>query len=169
MRLMQILLTLALCMTTANGITASDRSNDEVWTWSDQCGTSKQITVELVVDGFRIYRRSIPICVVERNSLPSGSSSTLLVTKRSHFGEPSRTRLETDFWQAGGDIDAVILGVSFASANRVWLNTLHIALPDKLSEAELAKGVVVKTYPTIQQEPPIHQLKRMPQKSTRRR
>lgn len=33
-----------------------------------------------------------------------------------------------DIWQAGGESDALILGVSFDSTRQVLLNTLHVAI-----------------------------------------
>jgi hypothetical protein len=125
-----------------------------VVSWSEECRTAMRIVIELLVDGVRAYRNEVPVCLVVRNSLPSGKMNTRLQSEMSHFGEPRRTLLEADFWEASADPDAMILGVSFASKDRVWLNTLHVAFPDKQSETALAPGVVIRSYPKVGEQPP---------------
>ncbi len=135
-------------------------ANNLVVSWSEKCPASKKLTVELLVDGQRKYRKTISICQIERNTLPGGTMSTTLQTERSHFGEPRLTLLEAVFWEAGADPDALVLGVSFASKERVWLNSLHVAFPDKEARTELAPGVSIKSYPTVSAEPPNTSLER---------
>lgn len=132
---------------------ASGIDHDLVVSWSEQCPPSKQLMIELIVDGQHKYHQAIPICWVERNSLQGGTMSTTLVAKRSYFGEPRLTKHEADFWEAGSDPDALILGISFASKTRIWLNTLHVAFPNKISTTQLAPGVTVRSYPLLDQKP----------------
>jgi len=67
------------------------------------------------------------------------------------FQHEYRTRstdsIEGDIWQAGGEPDALILGISFDTSKQILLNTLHIARPDKQTSSELDKGLLIITYP----------------------
>ena len=141
-------------------VAAADAPGALVVSWSDKCSPATYLSVELSVDGRSAYRRNIPLCFTERNLLPAATLSTTLQSNRSHFGEPSRTPLEVDFWEASADPDALILGISFSSKQRVWLNTLHIALSSKPAITELAPGVSVRTCPAVSYEPPNTSLER---------
>jgi len=59
----------------------------------------------------------------------------------------STDTIEGDIWQAGGEEDALILGVSFSTKKQVLLNTLHIARPDKQSSSELDTGIFITSDP----------------------
>jgi hypothetical protein len=62
----------------------------------------------------------------------------------------STDSIEGDIWQAGGEPDALILGISLIDTGthkQVLLNTLHIARPEKQTSSELDKGLSVTTYP----------------------
>ena len=150
-----LLASVVLCVSADAG---SDSSL--VVSWSEKCPSTKHIMVDLSVDGSRVYRQAIPICLTERNSLPGGRMSTTLQTELSHFGEPRLIPLEVDFWEASADPDALILGVSFASKDRVWLNTLHVAFSDRPATTELAPGVSLKSYPWVSAKPPNKSLER---------
>jgi hypothetical protein len=144
----------------ARGTAAEPPAGSFVVSWSEKCPSATYISVVLSVDGRSAYSRNIPVCFTERNSLPPATLSTTLQTDRSHFGEPSRTPLEVDFWEASADPDALVLGISFSSKQRVWLNTLHVALSSKQAVTELAPGVSVRTFPTVSKEPPNTSLER---------
>lgn len=63
---------------------------------------------------------------------------------------PRKTDIvEGDIWQASGDTDALILGISFATKHQILLNTLHVANVDRKSTAELDKGLYIITYPVV--------------------
>jgi len=144
----------------ARATSAAPSDDSLVVSWSEKCPSATYISVELSVDGRSAYSRAIPVCLTERNSLPAATLSTTLQTVRSHFGEPSRTPLEVDFWEASADPDALVLGISFNSKQQVWLNTVHVAFADREAVAELAPGVSLKTYPKVPKEPPNTSLER---------
>ena len=48
---------------------------------------------------------------------------------------------------AGADPDAMILGVSFATRDAIFMNTLHIASPDQQKASEIEPGLVIITEP----------------------
>ena len=50
-------------------------------------------------------------------------------------------------WQAGGESDALILGLSLQGTNRIHLNTLYIAKPDRKSSSSLGYGLTIVTSP----------------------
>lgn len=53
--------------------------------------------------------------------------------------------IEGSIWQAGADPDDLLLGVSFMTKDRVLLNTIHVAIPDKLAQTKIDSGMLVKT------------------------
>jgi hypothetical protein len=55
--------------------------------------------------------------------------------------------IEGDIWQAGGEPDALILGISFDTGKQILLNTLHIANPGKQTSSQLDKDLFITTYP----------------------
>jgi hypothetical protein len=129
-------------------------SPDEVvWNWFSKCSDIKSLTIEITHNDKILYKSSFPICQLRRRDIPVELGQKRLVffleksEKRSFLGEPKGVRIEGNIWKAGGDPDAIILSVSFDTKERVWLNTLHIAYPEKASKSVLARGLVIKTYP----------------------
>lgn len=61
---------------------------------------------------------------------------------------PPNQRLLGDLWLAGADPDALIIGVTFRSADSNHMNTIHIAHPNKQDRSEIATGLVVVTTPS---------------------
>ena len=123
---------------------------DAVWDWYARCSSPKQIRIEVSLHSKRIYGTTFGIC---RTNYPQPMKpQRTLVFKiagphRSLFGEPRTETLEGNVWQAGRDRDGIVLGVSFAGPNQIWLNSLHILDPNKASETVLARGLIVRTQP----------------------
>ncbi len=65
------------------------------------------------------------------------------------FGKEFRAlgtqEIEGNIWRAGGELDAFLLGVSFATTDRVLLNSIHVAEAKKASRTTLAGGLVIRT------------------------
>ena len=55
--------------------------------------------------------------------------------------------IEGNIWLAGADPDAMILGVSFVSRGSIYMNTLHIAYPDRRQISEIEPGLIIITEP----------------------
>jgi hypothetical protein len=56
-------------------------------------------------------------------------------------------RLDVDIWQAGADPSDILLGVSVSDSESVYINTIHIAYPEKPNTTLIADGLVVSTHP----------------------
>lgn len=61
--------------------------------------------------------------------------------------------IEASLWQAGAEPDAVLIGVSFSTPDRVLMNTIHIAHPDRRTESTVAAGLTVSSYPAPARSP----------------
>ena len=53
--------------------------------------------------------------------------------------------IEGNVWQAGADPDALILGLSFSSQRKIYMNTLHMATPDIVKRTEIEHGLIITT------------------------
>jgi len=123
--------------------------SDVVWTWSKRCDGDHKLGVTIRLDGKVLYRGVLPVC---RGSQDAEDGRVQFHFAGGHtFQGEYRTRstdsIEGGIWQAGGESDVLILGISFDSSKQILLNTLHIARPEKQTSTELDKGLFVTTYP----------------------
>jgi len=131
--------------------TSSAEKAETVWTWSRQCDSNHKLGVTVRLDHKVLYRGVLAIC---RGSRDVEDGRVEFHFAGGHlFQREYRTRstdsIEGDIWQAGGEPDALILGISFATKKQILLNTLHIARPDMEMSSELDKGLLIRTYPAI--------------------
>jgi len=132
---------------TLTAVAQNPNSNppDVVWVWSKNCDSSKGLDVTLRLRSKVLHHSIIPICQGSRDAedgrVEVKFSSGLLI--RGQAGQE-----EADIWQAGGETDALILGLSLRGANRIHLNTLYIAYPDRKSSSSLGYGLTMITIPT---------------------
>jgi hypothetical protein len=133
----------------AQQTTSRQGTPEVVWTWSKQCIATDKLGVTVRLDRKVLYRGVLPICLGSRDA-ENGRAEFHFAGGHLFQGE-YRTRstesIEGDIWQAGGERDALILGISFQTKDQVLLNTLHIARPDKQTSSELDKGLLISTYP----------------------
>jgi hypothetical protein len=127
--------------------------SDVVWHWYGDCETQQQLAGRVLIDGSVGFEFVFPICPRTRSQIGTmANDQTLTFTfreERAHFGPTlQKAPIRVDIWKAGGEPGALILGVSFLTNERVLLNTVHIAMPDRLSRFELARGVAVETAPS---------------------
>lgn len=124
-------------------------TREVVWTLSNKCNGDHKLGVTVRLDRKVLYRGVLPICRGSRDA-EDGRVEFHFVGGHTFQGE-YRTRstdsIEGDIWQAGGDPDALILGISFDTDRQILLNTLHIARPEKQSSSKLDKGLFITTYP----------------------
>jgi hypothetical protein len=119
------------------------------------------MTLEVRLDHVRLYQASFPICRADRASPhrqgQAGRFSFWFEPPRAivwtgYRDDPDTTRvrqlLEGDVWQAGADPGDLVLGVSFMAPDRIMTNTTHIARPGVSDTTQIARGLVVITYPT---------------------
>lgn len=122
-----------------------------MWDWNTRCSSPKQIRIVVVLEGRKIYENALGVCYQTGYSQPTKHQRKLVFKvaspHRSLFGESTKEPLEGNVWQAGRDPHDILLGVSFASRSRVWLNSLHVLDPSKTSETLLARGLLVRTSP----------------------
>ena len=146
-----LLLFAALVTTPAVAQQASIRpeTGEVVWTWSKRCNSDHEIGVTVRLERKVLFRGVLPICHGSRDT-EDGRVEFHFAGGHTFQGE-YRTRstdsIEGDIWQAGGESDALILGVSFETSRQIVLNTLHIAKPEKLTSSELDQGLLITTYP----------------------
>ena len=57
------------------------------------------------------------------------------------------TSFEIDLWQAGGEVDAIELGVTASAHDGLHMNTIHVVRPGAQSRTMLAPGLVLETWP----------------------
>jgi hypothetical protein len=125
-------------------------NGDVVWTWSKRCNGDHKLRVTVHLDGKELYRGVLPICRGSRDA-EDGQVEFHFAgghTFQSEYRTRSTDSIEGNIWQAGGEPDALILGISF-TPNRGpgLLNTLHVARPEKQASSTLDKGLVITTYP----------------------
>jgi len=123
--------------------------SDVVWTWSNRCNGDYKLGATVHLDGKVLYRGVLPICRGSRDA--EDGRADFQFAGGHTFQREYRTRttdsIEGDIWQAGGETDALILGISFDTGKRILLNTLHIANPEKKTSSQVDKGLFITTYP----------------------
>jgi hypothetical protein len=120
-----------------------------VWTWSKQCDGNHKLSVTVRLERKVLYSGVLPICR-GRCDAEDGQMKFYFAGGHLFQGEyrtHSTDAIEGDIWQAGGEDDALILGISFSTKKQVLLNTLHIAKPDKLTSSELDTGLSITSDP----------------------
>lgn len=130
-----------------------------VWFWFATCG-GPAMSLEVKLDGKTLYKSTFPVCRASRKS-PASQGETGSVQfyfrpgrpiKWSGYRERPETTgadqlIEADLWQAGADPDDLIIGASFESGSRIYMNTVVVAHPGRRDSTTVADGLVVTTYP----------------------
>src|SRR5438876_7271978 len=121
------------------------------------------IAIQVRLDSTTLFHRSIPICRMERR-FENGRASFRFTPHRAlvWYGYRSdedasgkdpgdttapNTRFEVDLWQAGGEVDAIELGVTADAPDGRHMNTIHVLWPGKRSQTTLAAGLMLETWP----------------------
>jgi hypothetical protein len=143
-----------------------------VWFWFAECG-GPTMRLEVQLDQKVIYTSSFPLCRAERSSTYSDGQKSKLqfsftpgrpIVWTGYRDEDDTTgpgqALEGDIWLAGADPDDMMLGVGFIAEDTIYMNTIHIAYPDKPSQTEIASGLTVLTTPIMRPNPPNKTLER---------
>jgi hypothetical protein len=128
---------------------SSPEAREVVWTWSKGCDGDHKLDVTVRIDRKVLYHGVLPICHGSRDA-EDGRAEFHFPGGRTFQGK-YRTRptdsIEGDIWQAGGEQDGLILGISFDTGKQILLNTIHIANPRTRMSSEVDKGLFVTTYP----------------------
>ncbi len=118
------------------------------------------MSLEVKLDGRTLYKSTFPLCRASRGSSESqGESGRVQFSFRPGraikwlgYRDAAETTgadqlIEADLWQAGADPDDLLIGVSFASGSRIYMNTVVVAHPGRRETTTVAEGLVVTTFP----------------------
>jgi hypothetical protein len=124
-------------------------ASERVWTWSEQCKEDHKLGVTIRLAVKVLYEGVLPICHGSRDA--ENGRAEFHFAGGHLFQGRYRTRstdsIEGNVWQAGGESDVLILGISFDTGKQVLLNTTHVARPNTQTSSELDKGISITTYP----------------------
>ena len=147
------------------GTIASSSAQDDgpVWVWNPRCAVPSKVALRVRLDGKTIYATSLPVCRWERRFEEGKTSFRFTPPRalvwygyRSDQGDgtkdrgdttPAGTPLEVEFWQAGGEPDAIELGYVVAAGDGLHMNSLYFLSPTKKRSSTMAPGLVLETWP----------------------
>ena len=127
-------------------------SADSVWV-AGACTAGRRLRVEvgyanLTRSGY-IYRTDINICRRERTQIPQVHWRFAFTPPgRIHWSNDSTAAGESisgDIWQAGGESDALELGLVMLAHGRILVNTIHLASASGFSTTPIDDGLVMRT------------------------
>jgi len=154
-RLLALVAAAALLPVPLSGQEPPSARDAVIWHWFGACAGNDSLVLEVSLDGKSVYSTAFPICKTRRAQIKPEPQQRLLefrfdaVPRR--FGPRSRVTapqpIECNVWESGGQRNAILLGVSFASGDQVLLNMHHIAQADAPSRSERVRGLVVTTRP----------------------
>jgi len=129
--------------------------NEAVLHWFAACASGDSLALEVRLDGKPLYSTGFPICHVRRADIKPEPQQRILKFRfdaqprrfRNRFRANETLPIEGNIWEAGGDPDAILLGVSFSTEEDVLLNTIHVASAASPSRSELVRGLVITTRP----------------------
>ena len=126
-----------------------------VWHWFGGCVGTDSLALEFHVDGKIAYSATFPVCQMRRADIRPEPQQRILTfhfdAAPHRFGRQYRALepepITGNIWEADRRQSAVVLGVSFATAERVLLNTRHAARPDRPARSEWIRGLALITRP----------------------
>ena len=141
----------ALVAVVGSGKAAADE--ERTWRWFVDCSEPMTSRLQVALRGSTLYEATLPLCHVTYRSRSREGESRILsfffTADAGIFGDEfrglGRQRIEGNVWEAGGDPDQIILGLSFVAGNQILLNTLHFASPSRDSSHEQAAGLTSTT------------------------
>lgn len=126
----------------------SSFADDSVWYWFATCG-GPAMKIELRLDKTLLFDATFPLCQANSGSIASqGAKGRMdfvfraprpIAWARDHQKSATNDLIKADFWLAGSDPNALIIGESFTGAKRILFNSLHVASPERRSESDVAK------------------------------
>lgn len=154
--------TIPLVLVIAN-FSAAAEDGELVWFWFADCG-SRMMKLEVRLDQKVVFESTFHVCHALRSSSRSQSQRTRRLDfrfkspraivwqgyKNEDELTPPGKQIEGSIWQAGADPDCMILGVGFGGRNANYMNTLHIAYPNRRQQWVVAPGLVTVTYPVAE-------------------
>ncbi len=131
-----------------------------VWFWFATC-SGPVMGIEVRFDKATIVKVAVPLCQADRGSADNQGQRvgkirfsfrpTRAIVWEGYRETDNKTKagqlLDGDIWQAGADPGVLLVGVSFADAHFIYMNTIHIAHPAQPDETKIADGLTILTYP----------------------
>ena len=126
-----------------------------VWTTGVTCARPQRLRVAITHHEAAVYRGVISLCR-ERRADRQAATTPVRVWKFSFVAKPREFaptgseqshQIDGRLWEVAADIDSVRLGVSFAIAGQVLLNTTHVVSPTTLSSNTLAPELSITSEP----------------------
>jgi hypothetical protein len=124
--------------------------DDTVWV-AGRCDAGRTLMVQVRFANTNIYHTSLTICRRQRSQIRSPQihwQFSFTPSTRVHWSNDSTApgeRVSGDIWQAGGDSDALELGVTMEAHNQILVNTIHVASPSGSSTTPIDDGIVMVT------------------------
>jgi len=131
-------------------LSQTQATEEPVWGWFQNCPKDKALGIEVKRNGIIIFHSSFPICKMPRADHEMKILAFSFKGEQDYLAEYHTSpteNIEGNIWLAGGDSDALILGVSFSTKKKILLNTLHVAKPNEISTSEIDRGIVIRTFP----------------------
>jgi len=123
-------------------------SGDSVWVAAG-CTRGRTLRVEVRVADTTIARTDLTICRGERAKEPHVPWEFAFAPSRSVIWSNDSTApgesIAGQIWQAGGESDALLLGVVLVAHNQILVNSIHVASPSGSASTPVDDGVVVRT------------------------
>ena len=136
-----------------------------VWYWFANCN-GPEMAIAVNLDSETLYKSSFSICQARRASAPSQGQKTRVeftfrparrIEWHGYRDEGDKTEahqpLTCSLWQAGADPNDLLIGVTFDDANGIHMNAIHIAKPAERTRSDIARGLVIETYPVEEGKP----------------
>src|SRR6266496_2001352 len=121
---------------------------------STSCAADSGIELAITLDSTPLYQGVLAACPdMLPDSLRERYTRATFVfrpAKSLRWDEvrtPPGETIEGNVWRAGDDSNAVLLGISFVTRDRVLLNTIHIAALDTSTAFPLGAGIRSVTLP----------------------
>ena len=154
---------LPLLLAAFGALTASGQSKDPVWVWNPRCPEPTVLRLEVRLDGTTLHSTSLSLCRWTRE-FEQGKAGFRFTASRplvwyGYRSDPedgskdpgeataAGTAFDVDFWQAGGEADAIELGYSVSAADGLHANSVHLVSPVEKARTTMAPGLVLETWP----------------------
>ena len=159
----RVLVFLAMLVSTPASAIPQVQRSDSVWVWNPRCPTATKVALRVRLGGKTLYATSLPLCRWDRQEEKGKTSFRFVPARplvwygyRSDEGDGTRdlgdtaprgTSLEVEFWQAGGESNAIELGYSVSASDGPHMNSIHILSPTQRRTSTMAPGLVLETWP----------------------
>jgi hypothetical protein len=119
--------------------------------WVAECRSGRPLGLNVLLADSLVYHTSLQVCKRERTEIPQRQwHFSFTSTKALQWANDSTVPGEAisgDIWQAGGDSDALLLGVTMFAHNQILVNSIHVSSAQRASVTPIDAILVVRTTP----------------------